>query len=161
MNEQILFVSKGGEHCDEGFSYALELASTLNSDLTVLLIYPLQTANSFEDIMMTAAFAEEGDLKSVRSIMGQQLKGIRDEVKKKLHSLKKECRQRQIGFLAEEAFGDVGDAIKQQLKTRPNIDMVLLSPSLSHRKKTPDFKKLLKQVAKPIVAISRPASAEV
>ncbi len=160
MKEKILFVTKGGENCDEGFSYALELASTLNTDLTTLVIYPTQMATTFEDVMVTAAFAEAGDLNSVKDLMEQQLKGIRDEVGKKLQSIEEKCRQRQIGFLAEEAFGDVGDAIKQHLKTRPNVDMVLLSPSLSDRRKTVDMKKLLKQVAKPIVAISRPASAE-
>lgn len=40
MKEKILFVTKGGENCDEGFSYVLELAKALNSNIAVLVVYP-------------------------------------------------------------------------------------------------------------------------
>ena len=39
--------------------------------------------------------------------------------------------------------------------------MVLLSPNLSENKKGIDFKKLFKNITKPVVTISRPAGAQV
>ena len=41
----------------------------------------------------------------------------------------------------------------------PFIDMVLLSPNLAAGKKGIDFKKLLKNITKPVVAMSAPAKA--
>ena len=61
----------------------------------------------------------------------------------------------------QTAVGDTITAIKDFLKNTPNIDMILLSPNLSENKKGIDLKKLLKNITKPIVTISRPAKAGV
>ena len=57
MNDKVLFVTRGGEDCDEGFSYVLELAKTLGAGIEVLIIYPSRMTNSFDDIMMAATYA--------------------------------------------------------------------------------------------------------
>ena len=38
MKEKLLFVAKGGEDCDKGFHYVLELAKTMNAGMAVLMV---------------------------------------------------------------------------------------------------------------------------
>ena len=161
MKDKILFVTKGGEQCDEGFSYALELAKTLNVAIETLIMQPADLATQFEDIMAAAAFAEAGDLKSMKEIMECEQKRCRDKLNNRIAELARKAEETEITMLCHTSEGDVAAAIKAFLKDRPNIDMVLISPSLSENKKTIDIKKLLKNISKPIVHISRPAAAEI
>jgi hypothetical protein len=64
-----------------------------------------------------------------------------------------------VPFTYQIAADDAITAIKDFVKNRPEIDMVLLSPNLSVSKKGIDLKKLIKNIAKPIVTISTPAKA--
>ncbi len=159
MKEKLLFVTKGGEGCDEGFSYVLELAKTLNSDIAVLMIYNKRTMETYEDVMAAVAFAEAGQLETVKELMDEQEKKIKEVRERKINELIKRCRANSLELIYQVAAGDMTDAIKDFLKERPNIDMVLLSPNLSENKKVIDLKKLIKNVTKPIVAITRPAGA--
>jgi len=61
----------------------------------------------------------------------------------------------------QTAIGDIQHAIKDFLSNRSDIDMVLISPNLAGNKKIFDINKLLKNITKPIVTISRPLQAEV
>jgi hypothetical protein len=161
MKDKILFVTKGGEHCDEGFSYVLELAKTLNVAIETLIILPTHLATQFEDIMAAAAFAEAGDLKTVKEIMDREQTTCREKLNSKIAELARKAEETEITMLCHTSEGDVAAAIKVFLKDKPNIDMVLISPSLSENKKTIDIRKLLKNISKPIVHISRPATAEI
>ena len=84
MKEKILFVTKGGENTDEGFSYVLELAKALNAGIAVLVVYPRQMMTSFEDVMSAAAFAEAGDFQTVRTLMEEQGTELRETEEKKI-----------------------------------------------------------------------------
>ena len=159
MKEKILFVTKGGESCDEGFSYVLELAKTLAADIAVLMIYPEQILTTFEDVMAAAAYAEAGDFKTVKTLMDEQLRAIQDASGKKIRELEGRCRDASIGITCSEVSGDTATSIREYLKDKPSIDMVLLSPDLSANKKVLDIKKLIRHVSKPIVSISKPAEA--
>ncbi|MBI4690871.1 MAG: hypothetical protein HY754_11510 [Nitrospirae bacterium] len=161
MKEKLLFVTKGGENCDEGFSYVLELAKTLNSGIAVLMVYNKRIMETYEDVMAAVAFAEAGQLETVKELMNGQEKEIREIQDRKIKELTERCGEISIDFDYRIATGDTISAIKDFLKGMPNIDMVLLSPNLSENKKVIDLKKLIKNITKPIVSITKPAAAGV
>lgn len=161
MKDKVLFVTKGGEHCDEGFSYVLELAKTLDAGIEVLIIYPSRMTNNFEEIMMTAAYAEAGDLGTIKKMVESEQSDIRKLVEQKIGGLMSRSRETQVDLVCHSADGDLTTTIKEHLRNRPYIDMVLLSPSLSENRKSFDIRKLLKNISKPIVNISRPVAIKI
>lgn len=161
MKDKILFVTKGGEYCDEGFSYVLELAKTLNATVEALIMRSAHLAEDFEDVMAAAAFAEEGDLKTMKEIMECQQRTCREKLEERIRQLSHKAQEVSVDILCHAADGDVAAAIKVILKEKPYIDMVLLSPSLSEKKNSLDLKRLLRNISKPIVHISRPAAAQI
>ncbi|GAB4482641.1 MAG: hypothetical protein OHK006_01540 [Thermodesulfovibrionales bacterium] len=161
MSDSILFVTKGGEQCDEGFSYVLELAKNLNSAIEVLIMKPAQLAEDFEDIMVAATFAEAGDVRTMREVMDAEQCRCRELLEAKIASLTSLSRDNSVSLLFHTAEGDVAAAIKTLLRSRRTVDMILLSPSLSQGRKPVDVRKLIKTVSKPIVHISRPLASEI
>lgn len=153
MKEKLLFVTKGGKDCDKGFNYALELAKTLNAGIAVLMVYGKRVINSFEDVMAAAAFAEAGDIGTMREIMSEQEREINETTAEKISELSEKCVDASIDFSSEIKTGEAIQVIKDFLKNKTNIDMILLSPNLSNDKKILDIKKMLKNITKPIVAI--------
>jgi len=160
MQEKILFVTKGGEDSDNGFAYAVELANTLNAGIAVLMVYSKHAKESFEDVMAAVAFAEAGDIETVRRLMREQEEGIKKIAEKKIKEFIETCGKNSLSLVHHTAFDDTITAIKEYLKNRPFIDMVLLSPNLAAGKKGLDLKKLLKNITKPIVSISSLAEAK-
>ena len=160
MKEKILFVTKGGEDCDKGFSYALELAKALNSGIAVLVVYPRQMLSSFEDVMSAAAFAEAGDFNTVKTLLDAQEQDLRETEKQKIGEMGARAREIAVDLVHRVASGDVAAAIKEYLKDKSGVDMVLLSPNLVGNKKILDLKKLMRNISKPIVNITVPAKAE-
>jgi hypothetical protein len=160
MQEKILFVTKGGEDSDNGFSYAVELAKTLNTGIAVLMVYSKHAATVYEDVMAAVAFVEAGDTETVKSLMREQEEGIKKGADKKIKEFVGICEKNSLSLVHHTAFDDTVTAIKLFLKERPFIDMVLLSPNLSADRKGIDFKKLLKNITKPIVAVSALAKVE-
>ncbi|MBA4372338.1 MAG: hypothetical protein C0402_05700 [Thermodesulfovibrio sp.] len=163
MKDKVLFVTRGGEQCDEGFPYVLELAKTLGSGIEVLIIYPSQMTSSFEGIMTAATYAEAGDFKTISTIVGEEQAEFRELAARKIsaHTLLNGSREPGVDLVCHNADGDLTVTIKNHLKNRPYIDMVLLSPSLSENRKSFDLRKLLKNISKPIVNISRPAAIKI
>ncbi len=160
MKEKILFVTKGGENTDEGFSYVLELAKTLISGIAVLVVYPRQMMTSFEDVMSAAAFAEAGDFQTVRTLMEKQETELKETEENKIKEMKVKAGEISVSITYKTASGDVASAITDYLKERTGIEMVLLSPNLSKERKILNIRKLLKNISKPIVNITLPEKAE-
>jgi len=161
MKDKILFVTKGGETCDEGLPYVLELAKNLNAGIEVLIMSPTQLTTQFENIMTAAAFAEAGDFKTAKDVMESEHCVWRDLLEEKISNMKKSSKESSIDLLCHVSEGDVVSAIKLFLKGRKSIDMVLLSPSLSENKRSLDIGKLIKNISKPIVHISRQLATEI
>jgi hypothetical protein len=161
MTNKILFVTRGGEKCDEGLSYVLELAGTLGAGIEILIMSPRQLTTQFEDIMAAAAFAEAGDLNSMKEIMESEQHACRDLIEEKISRIIKSSNEPSVDLSCHISDGDVATAIKAFLKTWKNIDMVLLSPSLSENSKSVDIRKLLKNISKPVVHISKPLASEI
>jgi nucleotide-binding universal stress UspA family protein len=160
MKEKILFVTKGGENTDEGFSYVLELAKALNSGIAVLVVYPRQMMTSFEEVMSAAAFAEAGDFQTVRTLMDEQETELKETEERKIEEMKGKAGEISLGLIHKAVSGDVASAITDYLKEKTGIEMVLLSPNLSKERKILDLRKLLKKISKPIVNITLPEKAE-
>ncbi|MBI5741033.1 MAG: hypothetical protein HZA16_09950 [Nitrospirae bacterium] len=159
MKETLLFVTKGGEDCDNGFAYILELAKNLDAGVAMLMVWQKGMMNAYEDVMAAVAFAEAGDLDTVKELMQAQEKEIREAAEKKIGEMTEKCRENSVPFTHQTVSDDTVTAIKNYLKSRHDVDMVLLSPNLSSGKKGIDLKKLLKNITKPIVTISRPVEA--
>src|SRR4030065_1656712 len=87
MKEKLLFVTKGGEDCDNGFSYILALAKTLNAGIAMLLVYSKRAMNTYEDVMAAVAFAEAGNHEMVKELMHEQERRINDTMDKKIEEL--------------------------------------------------------------------------
>jgi nucleotide-binding universal stress UspA family protein len=153
MQEKLLFVTKGGEDCDKGFSYVLELAKTMNAGISVLMVYSKRAMETFEDVMAAAAFAEAGDIETMRELMRGQEKEIEETAEKKINEFSEKCRNANIDFSSEVKAGETIQVIKDFLKNKPCIDTILLSPNLSGDKKLLDIRKMSKNITKPIVTI--------
>lgn len=153
-------MTKGGEDSDNGFTYAIELAKTLNAGIAVLMVYGRHAKDTYEDMMAAIAFAEAGDTETVRKLMHEQEESIKKIAEGKIKEFIELCRKNSLSLVYQTAFDDTITAIKDFLKNRPFIDMVLLSPNLSTDKKGIDLKKLLKNITKPVVAMSLPVKAE-
>lgn len=160
MNEKLLFVTKGCEDGEDGFSYVLELAKSLHAGIEMLMVQGKQAIETYEDMMVAVAFAEAGDHETVRHLVNRQQKEIREAEAKKIEGFAERCREQSINFSCKVESGDAISAVKDLLKSKPNIEMVLLSPTISANKKILNFKKMLKQITRPVVAISRLAESE-
>ena len=155
MMQKLLFVTRGGENYKEGLSYALYLAKTLNSSIAILIVHNRNLLESCEDAMAAAAFAEAGEFKTAKEILKEQAEELRSLSIKNIMGIAAEKGATSVDLTCDTAMGDTVSAVKNFLKDAPNINMVLLSPSLSNRKKGKELKKLIKNISKPIVAISR------
>ena len=100
MKDKILFVTKGSEQCDEGSSYALELAKTLHAGIEILIMNASHPATQFEDVMAAAAFAEEGDLKSTKEVLESDQIACRKKVEEKINNRPLKC----LGYLTPIEF---------------------------------------------------------
>ena len=70
--EKLLFVTRGGEDCDNGFTYILELAKTLNAGIAMLMVYNKNVMQTYEDVMAAVAFAEAGEIESAREMLRER-----------------------------------------------------------------------------------------
>ena len=104
--EKLLFVTKGGEDCDNGFTYILELAKTLNAGIAMLMVYNKRVLDTYEDVMAAVAFAEAGDLETVKELMQTQERVIKETAEKKIGEMTEKCRENSVSFTYQIAAGD-------------------------------------------------------
>ena len=117
------------------------------------MVYSKRAMESFEDVMVAATFAEAGDVETMRELMHGQEEGDKTNSRGKDKRFLRKCMDANIDFSSEVKAGEAIQVIKDFLKDRPSIDMVLLSPNLSDDKKLLDVRKMLKNITKPIVTI--------
>ncbi|HEY5998210.1 MAG TPA: hypothetical protein VI078_02795 [bacterium] len=155
----ILFATKAGTDSLAGFPYALELARSLRTGLAVLIIRASRLTGALEEAMMAAAFAEAGDIASAREILQSEELDIEAAHGVQLAAAKRQCGEAGVDFAAYAAAGDDVESIRDTLKLRPGIEMVLLSPSLGAPRSGGYLKRILTRITKPVVAISQQARA--
>ncbi len=159
MREKLLFVTKGGDHFEEGFSYVVELAKTLKAGISILMVYDKRPMDAYEDLMSAAVFAQAGEFKTANDILQEHENKLKAEADKMLKELSGKYGDILDDLNYQIFIGDALSSIKEYLKNKPNIDMVLISPSLSKSKKGIDLRKLIKNISKPVVTISQPLQA--
>ncbi len=157
--EKLLFVTKGGASIDDGFSYVLDLAKTLNAGISVLMVQGKKAMQTYEDVMAAVAFAEAGEHQTVREMMNAQMEEMEEAEARKIGELTERCRESSIAITCNHATGEVTEVVEEFIKSKPGIEMVFLSPSLSKAKGVRDIKKLLKRISRPIVTLARPEEA--
>jgi 2-hydroxy-3-keto-5-methylthiopentenyl-1-phosphate phosphatase len=123
------------------------------------MVYDRRPMDAYEDLMSAAVFAQAGEFKTAKEIMHEQEIELKAEADKLLKALSSRYVEIADDLNYQIAVGDAFSSIKEFLKNKPNIDMVLISPSLSKSKQGIDLKKLINKISKPVVTISQPLQA--
>lgn len=158
MKKQLLFVTYQNEDFDEGLSYAIDLAKAMNEDLTILLAHKNRLMKRFEQIMSAITFAEADEHETAREILLENPDSRSD---KKFQTLKEKCHTAGIAARVYTVALDAATAIKDFLKQKNSVDMVLLSPSITENGNisSSELKKLVKTASRPIVTMAKQFSA--
>jgi hypothetical protein len=154
MRKQLLFVTYQDEDFDEGLSYAMDLAKAMNEDLTILMTHKKSLLKRFEDLMTTVTFAEAGEHETAREILSDKING---GYEKKLNLLMEQCQNAGIITRVYTVALDAVSAIKDFLKEKNTVDMVLLSPRITDNEniKSSDLQKLVRTASRPVVTMAR------
>jgi hypothetical protein len=157
--KQLLFVTYHDENLDEGLSYAVDLAKTMNDGIEILLIYKRKVLEKFEDMMTAITFAEADMHKTAREMISDDYKKNSEDYEKKIDLLKETCRKSGITVGVSMAAADAVSAVKNILRQNARIDMVLLSPSITNDGNVTSkvLNKLVKTASRPIVTMAKNA----
>ncbi len=156
---QLLFVTYHDENSDEGLSYAVDLARTMNDGVEILLIYKRKVLEKFEDMMTAVTFAESDEHKTARELISDDLRARDEDLDKKLARMEEKCRNEGISVEVNTAAMDAVSAIKNVLRQNPKIDLVLLSPSITNDGHITSrmLNRLVKTASRPIVTMAKQA----
>ncbi len=161
MKERLLlFVTYHDENLEEGLSYALELAKTMNDGIEILLVYKRKVFEKFEDMMTAVTFAEADLHKTAKEIISDDYKKRNEDYEKKIDQLKEKCRKAGVAVSVATAATDTVSAIKNLLRQNIRIDMVLLSPSITNDGNVTSkvLNKLVKTASRPVVTMAKNAN---
>ena len=161
MKERLLlFVTYHDENFDEGLSYAVELAKTMNDGIEILLIYKRKVFEKFEDMMTAVTFAEADMHKTAKEMISDDYREKNEDYEKRIDLLKEKCRKSGITVSVSTAATDTVSAIKNILRQNIRIDMVLLSPSITNDGNVTSkvLNKLVKTASRPVVTMAKNAN---
>lgn len=159
----LMLVIYHDEEIEDGLSYTLELARIMNLALLILIIYRRKVMERFEDYMVATTFAEEGEFKTARELIIEDLKVKGMDYEERLKSIKDRCISHGVEFAGiSSSKGDVVSAIENLVKDNSSIDMVLLSPSVTRdgHISTRDIQRLVKSLSRPIVTMAKNIKAK-
>jgi hypothetical protein len=159
MKKQLLFVTYPNEGMDEGLSYAVDLAQTMNEGITVLLVKKDKLMKKFEDLMSSVAFAEENETDMARQLLSGAGTETEASTAENLRTIREKCREVGVNVNIHAASMDTVSAVKDFLKNTSGIDMILLSPSVTGEGNLSgsQLKRLVRTASRPIVTMSRQA----
>lgn len=154
MKKQLLFVTYQNEDRDEGLTYAIDLAKTLEEGITILLVNKKKLEERFEDIMTAVAFAEEGEHETAREITDASCGNGKEDQSKGMID---QCKSSGVEANLQTAQDGIVGAISGFLKNRTAVDMVLLSPSITKNgnMSARELKRLVKSALRPVVTIAK------
>ncbi|MBI5025996.1 MAG: hypothetical protein HZC12_04550 [Nitrospirae bacterium] len=157
--KQLLFVTYHDESFDEGLSYALDLARTMNDTITILMIYKRKAMERFEDTMVAVAFAEANEHKTAREMIKEDYERKNEDYERKVSELKARCTQAGIAADVNFSAADVLSAVRNFLRHNSGLDMVLLSPSITSdgHITSKELNRLVKTASRPIVTMAKNA----
>jgi hypothetical protein len=161
MKKQLLFVTYPNEGMDEGLSYAVDLARTMNEGITVLLVKKDKLMKKFEDMMSAVAFAEENEPDTARQFLSGPGVAMEAGAAANLRTIREKCMKVGVKVNIHTASMDTVSAVKDFLKQTSGIDMILLSPSVTGEGNLSgsELKRLVRTASRPIVTMSRQAIA--
>ena len=154
---QLLFVTYHDENFEDGLSYALDLAKTMNDGIEILMIYKRKVLEKFGDMMTAITFAEAGEHQTAREMISDDYKNQNEDYEKKLATIKEKCTRSGIAVDFSTAAMDAISAIKNILRQNARIDMVLLSPSVTNdgNVNAKVLNKLVKTSSRPVVTMAK------
>ena len=157
---QLLFVTYHDENFEDGLSYALDLAKTMNDRIEILLLYKRKVLEKLEDMMTAITFAESGEHQTAKEMISEDYRKHDEDYEKKLAVIKDKCTRSGIAVDFSTAAMDAVSAIKNILKQNSRIDMVLLSPSVTNdgNVSAKILNKLVKTASRPIVTMAKQSS---
>ena len=129
--KQLLYVMQSDENLEEGLSYAIDLAKLMDKGITVLLLYKKKLQKRFEDAMMAVTFAEANEHETAKEIMAESLKNGDDAHDKKIDDLMQKCKTSGVSVNIYGVTLDAMSAVRNFLKQKTFIDLVLLSPGVT------------------------------
>lgn len=159
MRKQLLFVTYESEEMDEGLSYAIDLAKTMDKDISILIANNRKSLRERFDVLMTAVtFAEADEHESARQAMAEG-KSTEDTAQRSAGLLAEKCRESGVSVNVHSAAADLFPAIKDFLGQKSGIDMVLLSPSITDNGNVSarELNKLVRTASRPVVTMARQA----
>ncbi len=157
--KNLLFVTYHDEECDEGLSYAIDLAKIMDEGITILMVYKNRLMKKFDDLMTAITFAEAGEDEFAKRIMlDSEKETVRNE---KLKFLIEKCRKSGVDVNVQTESKDIVSAVKDFLGKKTTIDMVLLSPCVTDNGNVTakELQKLVKTASRPIVTMAKQAYA--
>ncbi len=156
MKKQLLFVTHQNEETDDGLAYAVDLARTMDEGITVLLVNRKNLMEKFERAMAAVTFAEANEHETSRAILAEGEQGDED-AGKRVETLLDKCRDLGVNITVHAVTEDAVTAVKDYLKKRNGVDMVLLSPSVTDKKNLSarELQRLVKTASRPIVTMAR------
>lgn len=157
MRKQLLFVTYENEDLDEGLNYAIDLAKTMGKDIAILVATNKRTLKEkFDDLMSAVTFAEANEYETARGILssGGKTAGIFED---KVERLAEMCQRSGVGVNIHSVKVDLFSAIKDFLREKTGIDMVLLSPSVTDNGNVSsrELNKLVRTASRPVVTMAK------
>jgi beta-xylosidase len=156
---QLLFVTYHDENFEEGLSYALDLAKTMNDGISILMIYKRKVMEKIEDLMTVVTFAEANEHKTARELIREDYEKRDQNFDEKLAALVERCRKMGVSVEVSTSAMDIVSAIKNLLRQNTSIDMVLLSPTVTNNGNVSsrELNKLVKTASRPVVTMAKNA----
>lgn len=156
MKRDLLFVTCRDDDFGDGLTYALDLAKMMDKGISVLLLNKRRLSKKFEDLMTAITFAEANEHGSAIEILKESTEGEKGDVQ---HIIKEKCHGSGISATIYTALSDAVSALKDFMRQNHNIDMVLLSPSVTENGNlsSKELNKLVRVASRPIVTISKNA----
>lgn len=155
MKRNILFVTDRSDDTDGGLSYAFDLARMMDKGIAVLLLRKERLMNRFEALMSAVTFAEAGEHETALEMLGKGAEKTAATAAARPRTIEEACAGSGLATQISNGTGDMVAAVGSYLKSNRNIEMVLLSPSITEGGVTRDIRRLLGSVSRPIVTLAR------
>jgi nucleotide-binding universal stress UspA family protein len=151
--KKVLIATDGSRYSELAKKRAIDFAGSYGGELVAV---------SAVD-MPSELFAEEGEFRTAREVIidDLRLKGI--DYEERLNLIKERCRSHGVEFAGiSSSKEDPVSAIKSLVKDNSSIDMVLLSPSITHdgHISARDLQRLVKSLSRPIVTMAKSIKAK-
>lgn len=159
MKKRLLFVTTPQDGLEEGFSYAMDLANAMKEDISVLICRGKGLMERFDDVLSAITFSEVGEFDTARSFL--QDEPGEDSSEPGLEALRRRCDQAGIGLRSYSIAMNPVEAVKEFLKQKRGVDMVLLSPGITSRGKVKarELTRLMRTASRPVITMARQEQA--